>query len=192
MARGTLMKLGRLLALAALPAVLIIGSAASVLAGDLGQECTNPDVGYSVACATGWRTNEACIFFAEESADVPDNAGLSAFVAINASVSAESPPVSDGGEVIDTREDAAGGRSATVREVEIIEDDPFFSAGDRVYEYLIGLHSGETLAFTTTSTRDGDYEDHRATLDAMMDSLAFEETQLPDTAMRTTGSAAAH
>ena len=110
MARATPTNIGRLLAVAALPAVLSIGSAASVLGGDLEQECTNPDVGYSVAYPTGWWTNEACTFFAEESADVPDHAGLPPIVAINASVSTESSPVSDGGEVIDTREDTVGGQ----------------------------------------------------------------------------------
>lgn len=113
--------IGRLIALAALPAALTFASAASVLATDLGQECTNSEVGYTVAFPTDWWTNEAeegadeglegyaaCVFFAEEPADVPVNVGLPPTVAVNVSVESASPPPGEGATVVDEREDTAG------------------------------------------------------------------------------------
>ena len=47
----------------------------------------------------------------------------------------------------------------------------FFGAGDRAYEYLIELPDGDILLVSTTTHADGDYEEHRDVLDAMMETL---------------------
>ncbi|MGH2446340.1 MAG: hypothetical protein ACRDGD_09925 [Candidatus Limnocylindria bacterium] len=203
MSRASISNIGRLLVVAAIPAVLSMASAASVLAADLGQNCENPDAGYTVAFPSDWWANEAqegateglegyaaCVFFAEEPAEVPANAGLPPTVAIDIGIAPASEQAPGAGAtIIDEHADEVDGRPAMVRELEMSDDAaPFFSAGDRVYQYLIDMGSGEILVASTTSIRNGDYASHQATLDAMMDSLDFAGgARLPDTAIGTDG-----
>jgi hypothetical protein len=153
-----------------------------------GNVCENTSIGYAAVYPADWWANEeerfddpaltdipACLYFAEEPAELTPNAGLPPSVAISFRL-AESPdsrPPSSSAEVISERATTVDGMSATVTEVRYTEGDVFFTAGDRVYTYLIQLEDGRFVEVATDSLRDGDYEAHKEILDEMMRSLQF-------------------
>ena len=147
-----------------------------------GSRCENDALGYTVSYPADWHANEevrpddealdpipACQYFGEEPMEIMPNAGLPASVAISFDLEAEATP--PGGEVIRSESVTVAGRPAELREAEGSGDGPFIGEGDRVYEYLIELPSGEVLIVSTDSTRSGDYEAHRDVLDLMMQTL---------------------
>ncbi|MDQ2689871.1 MAG: hypothetical protein M3Y29_06320, partial [Chloroflexota bacterium] len=63
---------------------------------------------------------------------------------------------------------------ATIEEIRWTEDTVFQRAGDRAYAYRIELANGQILGFgaqTTAVIGDEQYEEAKAVLDAMMESL---------------------
>ena len=147
-----------------------------------GQRCENIELGYGVSYPAEWHANEevrpqdetldpipACQYFGEEPMEILPNAGLPPSVAIGFDLEPTAPP--PGGEVIRSERVTVAGRPAELREYEGTGDGPFIGEGDRVYEYLIELASGEVLIVGTDSTRTGDYESHRDVLDLMMETV---------------------
>ncbi len=61
----------------------------------------------------------------------------------------------------------------------------FEPAGTKTYSYWIELGDGSWLVASTSDGANwvGDYEENKATLDAMMGSLTFEGGMLPDTSI---------
>lgn len=178
----------RLAALAAvmLPIFLALAAAAPAAAADLTQRCTNPDDGYSVSLPRGWYYNEyveggdvddvaACRFFSPEDFEVRPASGV-ADVAISIGREA-TPPDAEGAET------TVDGRRAIVLQTEASEDG-FDPAGTRYYQYWIDMGDDWLVAGTSDGpTWVGEFEDNAEILDAMMDSLTFGTTRLPDTAL---------
>ncbi|MGH2418585.1 MAG: hypothetical protein ACRDFY_09655 [Candidatus Limnocylindria bacterium] len=144
--------------------------------------CENEALGYRVSYPADWFPNEevvppddgldpvpACQYFGEAPMEIAPNAGVPPSVAIGFSRQPQAPPPGTGDTVLTAEEVTVAGRPATVRELEASDQAaPFFQAGDRIYQYTVSLASGEFLVVSTDSTRDGDYEAHKAVLDAMM------------------------
>lgn len=168
-------------------AAVLFGLAAPVHAADLGEECANPDDGYAVAYPTGWHVNErveggesedvaACRFFSPDDFVVAP-ASQAAGIAVAIGVQQDGPRAS--GE-----QTTIGGRPAT-RIESVAADGGFEPAGTQTYSYWIELGDGTWLVASTSDGPNwvGDYEENKATLDAMMESLAFAGRMLPDTAI---------
>lgn len=180
------MSRNRLLATIGVAVAAFVAMAAPVHAQELGEDCSNPDAGYTVEFPTGWHVNErveggesedvaACRFFSpEEFTVMPASQATDISVAIG--VQQDGPR--DSGE-----QATVGGRPAT-RIESVAEDGGFEPAGTRTYSYWIELNDGTWLVASTSDGPNwvGDYEDNRATLDAMMESLTFQGGMLPDTA----------
>ena len=146
--------------------------------------CENPADGYTVQYPTEWQANPPvpapsgldpvapCRFFAEEPFEVRPNAGLPSTVAISFQLVPDVRPAGGTlrGEPSTTTVD---GRAAIAREVEI-GAGVFMPAGTLVYEWFIELANGQFLLVSTDSSRDGDYATHKAVLDRMMETLAFD------------------
>jgi hypothetical protein len=186
MTRATTTIISRLVLLSAIAALLGLASIGPVRAQTLSQECTNPDFDYTVAFPGGWFVNghieggqledvSACRFFSPEDFEVRPQAGA-AGIAIAIGPQATGPR---GGNPT-----TVGGKAAFVTET-VVEEDGFEPAGTRHYDYWIEIGpdtwlvagTGDSTAFV------GGYDENKATLDAMMDSLDFDEPGLPDTAM---------
>lgn len=161
-----------------------------VAAQDLTQECTNADVGYTVGFPGGWYTNDrvedgeledvaACRFFSPQDFEVQPQAGI-AGMAIAIGVESHGPA----GAL--TPETTVGGKPAFVTET-TVEEDGFEPAGTRHYDYWIELGPDTWLVAGVSDAPNfvGDYDENKAVLDAMMDSLRFAENDddggLPDT-----------
>ena len=145
--------------------------------------CANPTDGYTVGYLSDWHANPAiaapagldpvapCRFFAEEPFEVRPNAGVPGTVAITFQVVPDVRPPS-GSLVGAELQTTVGGRSATMREIEV-GDGAFMPAGSLVYEYFVALDDGTFLLVSTDSARDGDYAEHKLVLDRMMETLQF-------------------
>jgi hypothetical protein len=162
-------------------------ASASAGAFENGNHCVNDEAGYAVDYPADWWANEAiatepgltpiaaCIAFAEDAIDLVPNSELPPDVAIVAGVT--EPPAgmpTDSVELIDSREIEVAGRPATISEVRWTNDEIFFRAGDRLYEYRIQLPSGQILIVGTRTNEvidDAAYENHKEVLDAMMETL---------------------
>jgi hypothetical protein len=94
-------------------------------------------------------------------------------VAISLERWTEVPPASEGWEVIARTETTVAGLPAVVTEMEQTSDAgaPFSSRGDRTYGYEIELPDGSVLTAGAGSTSTGDYEDHKAVLDQMVETI---------------------
>jgi hypothetical protein len=105
--------------------------------------------------------------------EIRPNAGLPPTVAISFERWTEVPPASEGWEVIARTETTVAGLSAVVIEMEQTSDAgaPFSSPGDRTYGYEIELPDGSVLSAGTGSSATGDYEDHKAVLDQMVETI---------------------
>ena len=144
--------------------------------------CENATDGYALDVPSDWYANPrveageglddvaACRFFGPTEFEIAPNAGLPAGVAISVQVVPEAPPPS--GEVVESGEMVVDGRDATVRLLETTSEG-LTPAGTLVYEYLVVMDDGRVLLVGTDSSRDGDFEEHRDVLDAMMESLDF-------------------
>lgn len=154
----------------------------SVSPSPAGDRCENEALGYSVTVPSGWHANEAvvpedesltpiaaCQYFGEQPLEIAPNAGVPLTVAIGFSRVSGSPVTA--GEVVISEEMTVAGRPATVVEIAGTGDGPFFGDGDFAYRYEISLPDGAFLVADTISTRNGDYEAHKAVLDAMMETL---------------------
>ncbi len=149
-----------------------------------GQRCTNEVLGFAVSYPADWFTNDeveqefgdptpACKYFSSQAMEIRPNAGLPPTVAISFERWTEVPPASEGWEVIARTETTVAGLSAVVIEMEQTSDAgaPFSSPGDRTYGYEIELPDGSVLSAGTGSSATGDYEDHKAVLDQMVETI---------------------
>jgi hypothetical protein len=156
-------------------------SASSSAARDF-YRCENDTDGYALDVPSDWYANArveggeglddvaACRFFGPTEFEIAPNAGIPPAVAISIQIVADAPPAA--GEVVESRDVLVDGRDATVRLVETTSDG-FTPAGTLVYEYLVTMDDGRVLLVGTDSSRDGDFEEHREVLDAMMETLDF-------------------
>ena len=177
----------RMLSTIGVAAAVLFGLTAPVHAAELGEECANPDDGYTVAYPTGWHMNErveggesedvaACRFFSpEEFVVAPASQATDIAVAIG---------VQQDGPQATGEQTTIGGRPAT-RTESVASDGGFEPAGTQTYSYWIELDDGTWLVASTSDGPNwvGDYEENKATLDAMMESLTFAGRMLPDTAI---------
>jgi hypothetical protein len=168
------------------PVILAMAAATPVAAVELTQRCTNPEEGYTVSLPRGWYYNEtveadgtddvaACRFFSPDDFEVRLGSGVSD-VAIGIGREATAPRAE--GEAT-----TVGGKPAIILETEA-SDDSFDPAGTRYYQYWVDI--GDDWLVATTSdgpTWVGEYEDNKDVLDAMMGTLTFGTTRLPDTAL---------
>jgi len=168
------------------PVILAMAAAMPVAAVELTQRCTNPEEGYTVNLPRGWYYNEtveadgtedvaACRFFSPEDFEVRPASGV-ADVAIGIGRDATAPPSAGAATTV-------GGKPATNLETEA-NDDGFDPAGTRYYQYWIDV--GDEWLVATTSDGPGwvgSYEDNKDVLDAMMGTLTFGTSSLPDTAL---------
>jgi hypothetical protein len=144
--------------------------------------CENATDGYALDVPSDWYANPrveggeglddvaACRFFGPTEFEIAPNAGIPPAVAISIQIVADAPPAA--GEVVESRDVLVDGSDATVRLVETTSDG-FTPAGTLVYEYLVTMDDGRVLLVGTDSSRDGDFEEHREVLDAMMQTLDF-------------------
>lgn len=177
------------LAIIAAVLALLAASATAVSAQDLTQECSNADVGYGVGFPDGWYVNErveggeledvaACRFFSPQDFEVQPQSGI-AGIAIAIGVAGNGP---EGGTAT-----TVGGRAAVVTET-TVEEDGVEPAGTRHYDYSIELGPDSWLVAGTSDAPNfvGDYDENKAVLDTMMDSLTFVGSDgggLPDTSV---------
>lgn len=168
------------------PVLVAMAAAMPVAAVELTQRCTNPEEGYTVSLPRGWYYNEtveadgtddvaACRFFSPDDFEVRPASGV-ADVAIGIGREATAPRAE--GEAT-----TVGGKPATILETEASEES-FDPAGTRYYQYWIDI--GDEWLVATTSDGPGwvgEYEDNKVVLDAMMRTLTFGTTSLPDTAL---------
>jgi hypothetical protein len=144
--------------------------------------CANSVEGYAVDVPHDWFANPevtapeggddipACRYFAPDEFDVRPNSGLPPTVAIDFQL-VEAIGRADGTQ-LSSSETTVDGHNALVRESEITEGGgPFLPDGTLVYEVYISLDDGRYLRFSTDSSRNGDYEDHKAVMDQMMATL---------------------
>lgn len=168
------------------PVILAAAAVMPVAAVELTQRCTNPEEGYDVSLPRGWYYNEtveaddtddvaACRFFSPNDFEIRPGSGVSD-VAIGVGREATAPRAE--GEAT-----TVGGKPAIILETEANEDS-FDPAGTRHYQYWIDI-GGEWLVATTSDGPGwaGSYEDNKDVLDAMMGTLTFGTTGLPDTAL---------
>jgi hypothetical protein len=178
--------IGRLLLLAALPALLGLFASGPVAAQELGPECTNAELGYAVAFPIGWYVNErvdggelddvaACRFFSPQDFEVRPQSEV-AGIAISISAQSDGPR---GGTPT-----TVGGKPAFVTETET-QEDGVEPAGTRHYDYWIEIGPDTWLLADTSDAPSsvGDFEDNKMVLDEMMASLTFDAGGLPDTAL---------
>jgi hypothetical protein len=168
------------------PVLVAMATATPVAAVELTQRCTNPEGAYTVSLPRAWYYNEtveadgtdgvaACRFFSPEDFEVRPASGV-ADVAIGIGREATAPPAE--GEAT-----TVGGKPATMLETEA-GDDGLDPAGTRYYQYWIDV--GDEWLVATTSDGPGwvgSYEDNKDVLDAMMGTLTFGTSSLPDTAL---------
>jgi hypothetical protein len=168
------------------PVLVAIAAPTPVAAVELTQRCTNPDEGYTVSFPRGWYYNEtveadgiddvaACRFFSPEDFEVRPASSV-ADVAVGIGREATAPRAE--GEAT-----TVGGRSATILETEA-GDDGFDPAGTHYYQYWIDI-GDEWLVATTTDGPGwvGSYDVNKDVLDAMMRTMTFGTSSLPDTAV---------
>ena len=181
-----LIERARPIAAVAAATLLAIATVGPVMAADLTQQCTNPEAAYTVEFPDGWYVNgeveggasddvAACRFFSPEPFEVRPGTSVGG-VAIAIGPQEGGPP--DAGEA-----KTVGGKPAVVVET-VAETDGFEPAGTRHYSYWIELGAGEWLVADTSDgpAYVGAYDENRAILDEMMDSLTFAQGTLPNTA----------
>lgn len=172
-------------------------ASASPTEGPLGDAaaCENEELGYEVDYPEDWWANERiepdqptltpipeCMYFAREPVDLQPNAGLPAGLAVHFDVregqEALDPELMESyGEVLGRDEDTVDDRPAVAWETEVTNGMSFTPAGSRTYQYVIELEDGSQLVAITDSVHqdEEDYEATKPILDAMMDSLEFDD-----------------
>jgi hypothetical protein len=177
----------RLFMTLAIATAAVLAVAAPTRAGELGQQCTNPEVGYTVSFPSGWYVNEhvdggesedvaPCRFLSPREFEVLA-ASQASGIAIAIGVQQDGPQEAGEPTTVD-------GRPAT-RGESMSEAGGVDPAGTRYYSYWIELTDGTWLAATTSDGPNwvGDYEENTAALDAMLDSLRFSAVTMPDAAI---------
>jgi hypothetical protein len=148
--------------------------------------CEDDSVGYRVAFPDEWWWNEPfdsemgphpnCRYFAPDSFDVGTvnrEQPIPEGVAIYTFVISPDGALGQGGALVTSEEVTVAGHPAT-REEEEFTPGGFLAPGERIYRYVIDLPDGGQLVFTA-SNQVGDYDENRAVLDLMMESLELFE-----------------
>jgi hypothetical protein len=150
-----------------------------------GQRCTNEQLGFALLYPDDWHTNEEieqmfddpptspCTFFGPEPMDIAPNAGLPPTVAITFGRQEGPSPHPGSARLVMEDDLIVDGHQATVREWEWTEDDVFHSRGERFSSYEVELGDGTFLIASTNHSAEGEPEERKEVLDAMMQSLEF-------------------
>lgn len=145
----------------------------------LAQQCSNPDVGYTVSYPEGWQTNSGeviteCRLFDPNEIQLEEGTEIPFDISVNidrAEVTMDQATEFERGyEVLEQQETTVAGRNAVTVLREATEDAPMLEPGTRVYSYFVELDEG-TLIASTYSVGDMDFERERDILDQMMETL---------------------
>jgi hypothetical protein len=158
--------------------------------GALGDatECENEELGYEVDYPGDWWANEriepegdltpipACQYFAPTGVELQPNAGLPSGIAIRFEIPDQEIDPAEG-EVLSQDDTTVDGRDALIVETEPAPQPGFVPEGSHVYRYIVELSDGRQLVATTDDIlQDGArYEDAKAILDAMMETLDIDD-----------------
>lgn len=149
--------------------------------------CINDDISFTVDYPALWWANEeivpadptftpipACTYFAPQPVEIAPNAGLPPGIAIWFDSETQFEIT---GEVRSQEETTVDGRRALVVETEASGQSGFEPEGTRTYRYVIDMGDGsEVLVATSTQyVDDAAYEEAKPILDAMMETLDFDE-----------------
>ena len=159
--------------------------------GPLGDaaECENEELGYEVDYPGDWWANDriepddgsltpipACQFFAPTEVELQPNAGLPNGIAIRFEIPDQQVDAR-GGTVLSEDETTVDGRDARVVETEPEPQAGFVPEGSHLYRYIVELDDGGQLVATTDDILQDEagYEESKAILDAMMETLEIED-----------------
>lgn len=150
----------------------------------LTQTCVDEGTGFSIGYPEGWSTNDLvehgpCRFFDPAPFDVPETGG---FADIAVMLLVEPRPADEvvdeladeeASEVVFSGELEVDGHRARSVEI-VVEGDPHLPDGSRIYAVLVDVDD-VVLAVRTVDTDAEPPIEHRAVIDAMVDSLRFVE-----------------
>lgn len=159
--------------------------------GPLGnaQECENEELEYEVEYPGDWWANErvepeddnltpipACQYFAPSEVELQPNAGLPNGIAIRFDIPNQEIAVPDD-EILNEDDTTVDEHDARVVETEPAPQPGFVPEGARMYRYIITLEDGRQLIATTDNilTDDALYEESKAILDAMIETLEIDD-----------------
>lgn len=150
----------------------------------LAQECTNPADGYTIGYPAGWHTKgedgqtEPCGWFHPEPFELPQeqevtDKAVSAYVdPIPFEDSRDPDDLATASVLVDEQRTVDGRRA--VRTETVANGQGMYPEGTRHYSYRIDVGEGETMLVSTHShVPEIDYEDAKAVVDRMVDSLRF-------------------
>lgn len=150
------------------------------------DSCEDDSVGYRVAFPDTWWWNEPfeseigpsanCRYFAPDffdAATVSREQPIPEGVAIFASVIGPGGGLGQVGDVVSSEELTVAGQPGT-REEQEYAPGGFLEPGGRIYRYVIEMPADRQLVFTANN-RVGDFDDNRAVLDGMMETLELFE-----------------
>lgn len=154
----------------------------------LAQECTDAENGYTIRYPEGWHTNSGtespaspCAYFHPEPFTLPDVArevtdkAVSVFVDSVPFEVTSDPAGRETKEVLVQEEIRVAGREA-VRYETVASGEGMFPEGTRHYTYVVNAGGGRSLFVTTRDqVPDVDYEEVKAVIDRMVDSLRLDD-----------------
>lgn len=168
-----------------LPPPQVGGSAESQPA--LARECANPQEGYAVRYPRDWYVNaregpgSPCSWFHPESFELPDAPQEVTDKAVMVTLDpvsfdrASDPHGAGTAEVLREEELTVNDRPA-VRYEAVTSREAMLGEGIRRYTYVVDMGQGESLIVSThDQVPDVSYEDTKAVIDKMMDSMWFPE-----------------
>ena len=159
--------------------------------GPLGdaRECENEVLGYEVDYPGEWWANDrvepedddltaiaACQYFAPNEVELQPNAGLPNGIAVYFEIQDQpiDPPES---EILSEEDTTVDELDARIVETEPAPQAGFIPEGSRMYSYLVDLEDGSQLVARTDNILQDDalYQESKAILDAMMETLEIED-----------------
>lgn len=149
----------------------------------LAQECTNPQDGYTIGYPEGWHVDgvsHPCGWFHPVAFELPDAPQEITDKAVMVTVDpvpfdvASDPGDMSTAEVLLEEDLTVDGRSA-VRYETVASGEAMFPEGTRQYTYVIDMGDEESMIVSTHDrVPDIGYEDTKAVMDRMVDSLRFD------------------
>ena len=151
------------------------------------QSCTNDETGFRVDYPEEWWANEriepptpdgtpisACMYFAPEPVELVPNSGLPPGIAVWFDHETQFEIT---GEELAREELEVDGRRALLVETEATGGSGFEPDGTRTYRYIIDMGDGSEVLVATSTLFIGDseYEEAKPILDAMIETLDFDE-----------------
>lgn len=161
-------------------------SSTDVPLGDA-QSCTNDEIGFSVDYPEDWWANDriepaaqgltpipACMYFAPEQVELMPNSGLPPGIAVWFDHETQFEITT---EELSREELEIDGRRALLVETEATGDSGFEPEGTRTYRYIVDMGDGSEVlvAASTLYVSDSEYEEAKPVLDAMIETLDFDE-----------------